>query len=133
MSLQPLRPSAGNALHYLHRPFHFVAFGLTALLLWRFFSVAAWPLIFSGVLAARSGVGAVLATIVLGGTLELLQHLIYHNRMEWWDVRDDGSAAIAATLVASVARTALAVPLSLRKSTPARGARTPIEGHLRER
>ena len=86
VSLQPARPSAGTSLSLLHRPFHFVAFAVTALLLCRWL---------------RNAGKAMVATILLGFAIELLQHLIYRNPIEWWDVRDDAMAAAGALLLAS--------------------------------
>ena len=37
-----------------------------------------------------------MATIALGCTIEYAQHVIYHSRIEWWDMRDDTYAALAA-------------------------------------
>jgi hypothetical protein len=36
-----------------------------------------------------------IAVCLLGLSLEYLQHLIYRNGMEWWDVRDDTLAIFA--------------------------------------
>jgi hypothetical protein len=104
VSLQPWRPGTAASLAQVHRPFHFVAFALTALLLWRFLEVVDRTFPASRILAARAWLSALVATIVLGGILELLQHAIYRNRMEWWDVRDDALAAIAAILVGHATR-----------------------------
>jgi hypothetical protein len=68
----------------LHRQIHWLAFGGAALLL---------------LLPARNRrreICAVLAAFLLGLSLEYLQHLIYRNPMEWYDVRDDGLAILAA-------------------------------------
>jgi hypothetical protein len=72
-SLQPARP---GPVHAMHREIHFLAFGGTAFLL---------------LLVTRSRreeMGVVLGGCLLGLSLEYLQHLFYHNVMEWWDVRD---------------------------------------------
>lgn len=104
VSLQPWRPGAGASLSQVHRPFHFAAFALTALLLWRFLVVVDRTFPASRILTARAWLSALVATIVLGGVLELMQHAIYRNPMEWWDVRDDALAAIAAVLVGHATR-----------------------------
>ena len=64
----------------------------------------------SRILTARAWLSALVGTIVLGGILELLQHTIYRNRMEWWDVRDDALAAIAAILVGHATRAIRTAP-----------------------
>jgi hypothetical protein len=80
-SLQPARPGVvkGN-----HVPIHYVAFAGAALLL---FSLSRSR--------RREALGA-LATFFLGFSLELLQHLIYRNHLEWRDVADDGLAILLA-------------------------------------
>jgi hypothetical protein len=108
VSLQPLRPAPTSGLYQLHRPFHFVVFALTALVLWSFFAITGWTLFTPRVSVTKASIKAVFATIVLGGIIEVLQHLIYHNQMEWWDVRDDGVSAIAAILLGHAIRGALA-------------------------
>jgi hypothetical protein len=45
---------------------------------------------------------AVLSVIALAVVLEFLQHRIYGKSLEWWDIRDDSYAALAAWLLASV-------------------------------
>jgi hypothetical protein len=92
LSLQPVRPG-GAGKQLLHRPFHFAAFGLTSLLLWRFLTVAPRRL------TKGNAVRAVLATSLLGAVLEFAQHLIYKNAFEWWDLRDDSIAAFSAILL----------------------------------
>ena len=105
VSLQPVRPGS-TGKHLLHRPLHFLAFGLTTPLFWRFFTVAPCRL------TRRNGCKAVLATILLGAGLEFAQHLIYHNAFEWWDLRDDTVAAASAMLFLYVGRDTLATPRS---------------------
>ena len=82
-----------------HRALHFLAFsGATLLLL----------------LASRTRRQKLQSagfTLLLGLTLEWLQHLIYHNEMEWHDVRDDALATLLALLLywlASIFRSAVA-------------------------
>jgi hypothetical protein len=80
-SLQPSRPGAVLAHH---RGLHFLSFGGVALLL---------------LLLARTRyqeIRAVLGVCLLGLSLEYMQHLLYRNPMEWWDVRDDTLAVLAA-------------------------------------
>jgi hypothetical protein len=80
-SLQPARPAP---IVGLHRELHWLAFGGTAVLL----------LLLSQ--TRRRQIGSLLATLLLGLTLEYLQHLIYRNAIEWRDVRDDSAAVGAA-------------------------------------
>ena len=44
----------------------------------------------------RQEIRSAIAVCLLGLSLEYLQHLIYSNVMEWWDVRDDTLAILAA-------------------------------------
>jgi len=104
VSLQPWRPETTSRLSQFHRPFHLAAFAITALLLWRFLALAGSALLVPRILAARVWITALFATIILGACLELLQHLIYRNPMEWWDVRDDALGAIAAILLGRAVR-----------------------------
>ena len=80
-SLQPSRP--GPVLAH-HRGLHFLAFGGVAFLL----------LLLSR--NFREGIRVVVGVCLLGLSLEYLQHFFYHNVMEWWDVRDDTVAVLAA-------------------------------------
>ncbi len=85
-SLQPARPVMLVGLHgaSLHRHIHWLAFaGATSLLL---------------LLSRnrRQEIQGVVATFLLGLSLEYLQHFIYRNAMEWYDVRDDALAILAA-------------------------------------
>ncbi len=112
VSLQPWRPHATAVLYQFHRAFHLAAFGLTALVLWRLFDLArgtALPPRFP----SAAWIPALLATIALGGIIEVSQHLIYRNGMEWGDVRDDALSAIAAILLGHAARAAWTVRESL--------------------
>jgi len=87
-SLQPARP---HAIAGLHRGIHLLAFGVGAFLL---FSLSrTW----------RQQALSALATCSLGLLLEYLQHMIYRNPMEWWDVRDDTFAVVLAFLVMHIA------------------------------
>ena len=116
ISLQPLRPHHGSALSRMHRPLHFLLFGITALILWRLFVSVDWPRI-PKLFAARPWLVALLSTAALGTAIELLQHLIYRDRMEWWDVRDDSLAAIGAVLLILLARCATGPLLRPRADT----------------
>ena len=122
ISLQPVRPHHGGFLAGLHRPTHFFLFGVTALILWRLFVSVNWPRA-PKVLAARAWLVAILSTAALGMAIEALQHLIYRNRMEWWDVRDDSLAAIAAVLLLLLVRSVMFPPIR----PPAESARTASE------
>ena len=113
ISLQPLRPHHGSALSRMHRPLHFLLFGITALILWRLFVSVDWPRI-PKLFAARPWLVALLSTAALGTAIELLQHLIYRDRMEWWDVRDDSLAAIGAVLPIMLTRSSTCRLLHLR-------------------
>jgi hypothetical protein len=106
ISLQPLRPPHGSGLSRLHRPAHFLLFGFTAFILSRLFAAINWRQL-PRYIASRPWVIAIVSTAALGLAIELLQHLIYHNQMEWWDVRDDAIAAALAILLDLAARAAL--------------------------
>lgn len=80
-SLQPARPSVVTSHHRL---IHWVAFAGAALLL----------LLLSKT-RLREILGA-LAIFFLGVSLEVVQHLIYRNQLEWRDIGDDGAAILAA-------------------------------------
>jgi hypothetical protein len=83
-SLQPARP---GPVHAMHREIHFLAFGGAAFLL---------------LLVTRNRreeIGVVAGACLLGLSLEYLQHLFYGNVMEWWDVRDDTIAVLAALVL----------------------------------
>ena len=80
-SLQPERLSL---LAGVHRVIHWLAFGGAALLL---FCVSRGP---------RQEILGAFATVLLGLLLEILQHVIYRNCMEWRDVVDDGLAILVA-------------------------------------
>ena len=68
----------------MHRDIHFLGFGGPTFLL----------LLLSANLLGE--IRVFLAMVFLGLSLECLQHLMYHNVMEWWDVRDDIFAILAA-------------------------------------
>jgi hypothetical protein len=80
-SLQPARP---GPVHLFHRELHWVAFAGAALLL------------FVLSRSRRQAIWSTIAVCALGFSLEILQHLIYRNSLEWWDVRDDSLAVLAA-------------------------------------
>jgi hypothetical protein len=80
-SLQPARPGVVKALH---REVHWVAFAGAALLL--FALSKTW---------LREILGAC-TIFLLGVSLEVVQHLIYRNHLEWRDIADDGIAILAA-------------------------------------
>ena len=80
-SLQPARPGIVKGLH---REIHWVAFAGAAVLLFALSKTR---------LREMLGAGAIL---LLGVSLEVLQHLIYRNALEWRDVVDDGLAILAA-------------------------------------
>lgn len=79
-SLQPARPAF---VHLAHREIHWLGFGGSALLL---FCLSRTP--------RREILGAS-ATVLLGLSLEFLQHLIGRNPIEWRDVSDDALAILA--------------------------------------
>ena len=88
-SLQPARPGPVVAAH---RALHFLVFSVATLLL---------------LLASRTRRQKLQSagfTLLLGLTLEWLQHLIYHNEMEWHDVRDDALATLLVLLLYWLAR-----------------------------
>ncbi len=80
-SLQPARPSL---VRDLHREIHWVAFLGAALLLFSLSKTRLREILRAGTI------------FLLGGTLEVLQHLIYRNHLEWRDIADDGLAILAA-------------------------------------
>jgi hypothetical protein len=67
-----------------HRELHWVAFGGAALLL------------FGLSRSRRHAIWSAIAICALGFSLEFLQHQMYRNPIEWWDVRDDFLAVLAA-------------------------------------
>jgi len=99
ISLQPFRPPHDSGLSRMHRPVHFLLFGVTALILWRVVASIGRP--------RRPWLCAILCTVALGLAIELLQHLTYRNPMEWWDVRDDALSAAAAVFLILLARSAV--------------------------
>ena len=80
-SLQPSRPGVVTGHH---REIHWVAFAGAAFLL------------FSGSSTRRQQILRAFAIFLLGASLEVLQHLIYRNHMEWRDIADDGVAILVA-------------------------------------
>ena len=80
-SLQPARPGVVTGHHRL---IHWVAFAGAALLV---FSLCSARL--------REILGG-LAIFFLGFSLEVMQHLIYGNQLEWRDIGDDGVAILVA-------------------------------------
>jgi hypothetical protein len=83
----------------LHRGVHGLAFAGAAFLL------------LSLSKSRHQEIQSVIAVCLIGLSLEYLQHLIYRNGMEWWDVRDDTLAILAAFGLYQLTR--------LRKSTAA--------------
>jgi len=100
-SLMPLdAKQAIGTVGGLHRGYHFLSFGSTALLL-----QLTQP--------TRRGRMAVCALVIaLGASLEILQHVIYGNVLEWWDIRDDAFGVIAAYLGRGVSLRGLKVGTS---------------------
>jgi hypothetical protein len=80
-SLQPARPGIVTGLH---REIHWLAFAGTALLLFSLFRTR------------RQEILGAFTVFLLGFSLELLQHLIYRNHLEWRDIADDGLAIFLA-------------------------------------
>jgi hypothetical protein len=80
-SLQPARPSL---VRDLHREIHWVAFLGAALLLFALAKTRLKEMLWAG------------TVFLLGGSLEVMQHLIYGNHLEWRDIADDGLAVLAA-------------------------------------
>ena len=83
-SLQPARPGLVTGVH---REIHWLGFGGAALLLFCLSRTRSRE-----ILAAS-------ATLLLGLSLEFLQHLIGRNPIEWRDVSDDGLAILAIFVV----------------------------------
>jgi hypothetical protein len=80
-SLQPARPSVVKSVH---REIHWLGFAVPTILQ---FIVSR---------TRRQEVLSAFAIFLVGLSLEVLQHLIYGNGMEWLDVRDNGLAILAA-------------------------------------
>ena len=80
-SLQPSRP---GALLPFHRAIHWVAFAGTSLL------------IFALSKTRRHEVLGGLTIFLLGVSLEVAQHLIYRNHLEWHDIADNSLAVLVA-------------------------------------
>ncbi len=78
-SLQPARP---RAVRGVHREIHWVGFAGAALLL------------FALSKTRRREILGASAVFLLGVSLEVLQHLIYRNHLEWRDMADDGLAIV---------------------------------------
>lgn len=66
-----------------HREIHWVGFAGAALLLF----CLSWT--------RTEEIAGASATLILGVSLEFLQHVIYRNPMEWRDILDDGLAVLA--------------------------------------
>jgi len=70
-----------------HRAIHWLSFAGAALLL---------------LLLARNRyqeIAAVAATVALGCSIEFAQHALFHNDIEWWDMRHDTYGALAALVL----------------------------------
>jgi hypothetical protein len=80
-SLQPARPRFVTGVH---REIHWLAFA----------GAEVFMLCLSR--TRRQGILATSAILLLGVSLEVLQHLIYRNPMEWRDTGDDGLAILVA-------------------------------------
>jgi hypothetical protein len=80
-SLQPARPSI---IKGVHREIHWVAFAGAVLLLCCLSRTRSWEIL------------SAFNIFFLGVSLEVLQHLIYRNALEWRDVSDDGFAILVA-------------------------------------
>jgi hypothetical protein len=105
-SLQPARPTPVLGLH---REIHWLAFAGASFLLLLLSRNRRWE------------VRNVIATFLLGLSLEYLQHLIYRNAMEWRDVRDDALAIVVAFALYRLAGTYKAAVVSAF-STPGEGS-----------
>jgi hypothetical protein len=80
-SLQPARASLVTGHH---RGIHWLAFGGGALLLFPLSNTR------------RKQILCAFAIFLLGISLEILQHFIYRNSLEWRDIADDGVAILLA-------------------------------------
>jgi hypothetical protein len=76
------------AANHRHRIAHWLSFGSLAFLL----------AIISRTLPQR--LLTTTAVVSLGIAIEWVQHIIYHNPVETWDIRDDAYAALAGLLLA---------------------------------
>lgn len=88
-SLQPARPGLVTGIH---REIHWLAFAGGALLLFLLSSTR------------RQEILRAFAIFFLGLSLEVLQHLIYRNPLEWRDIADDGVAILVAFALYRLAR-----------------------------
>ena len=88
-SLQPARPGVVTGHH---RGLHWVAFAGGALLLFLLSPTR------------RQQILRAFAIFFLGVSLEVLQHLIYRNPLEWRDIADDGVAILLAFALYRLAR-----------------------------
>src|ERR1035438_10362199 len=88
-SLQPARPGVVTGHH---RVIHWVAFAGGALLLFLLSPTR------------RQQILRACAIFFLGVSLEVLQHLIYRNPLEWRDIADDGVAILLAFALYRLAR-----------------------------
>ncbi len=91
ISLQGYRPKAAQT-PVLHRGFHFLAFGATALLM---LFIAQTP---------RQRLLAAFGVMGLGIAIETAQHCIFGTPLEWWDVRDNALAVAVVWLMVRAVR-----------------------------
>ena len=87
-SLLPDGAKTAIGTHMEHRLYHMLSFGSTAYLV---FTLLARD--------ARERIYALVFVVALGFGIEYLQHCIFHNVYEWWDVRDDGIGVLAAAVL----------------------------------
>jgi hypothetical protein len=115
-SVQPARvpvaagswqPASPGPVVNLHRQIHWLAFGGAAFLL------------LLGSRKRRQEIRSVAAAFLLGLSLEYLQHLIYRNPMEWYDVRDDGFAILVALALYRLAGSNSISPTNSSPAAPA--------------
>jgi hypothetical protein len=104
VAVGPLHPVEPGPVVDLHRGIHWLAFGGAAFLL----------LLLSR--NRRQEILSVIATCLLGLSLEYLQHLIYHIEIEWFDVRDDALAALVALALYGLAGTCKAAFRATRRA-----------------
>ena len=75
----------------VHRAYHMVAFGATAVLMMLVCRTR------------REDLAVTAGALLLGALLEYAQHLMYGAVLEWWDIRDDGWGISAAFILMQTA------------------------------
>ena len=109
------QPASPGPVVDVHREIHWLAFGGAACLL------------LLGSRNRRQEIRSVIATCLLGLSLEYLQHLTYRIPVEWYDVRDDAFAILAALALYRLAGTCMDACRARRRAGT--GRRSPAAVH----